>query len=344
MSIIQYFILITILVNFSLSVPLTDTSVEKLFNSRNVVHGETKNWKVKNTEPVIETHQVLNSEFTTYRLPNNTIPIRYNLWLKTDVDKGDFRFEGYVLIHIKALENTGYAVLHARALNITSVLYTDSRIRAYLSPEYIDPYEFVKVTFPANIIAGTDITLELWYTGALRDDEAGFYHADYVENGNPVHYATTQFESTDARHAMPCYDEPAIRAPIGVEIQHHKNYEAVSNMPVVSISEVEDTDYLVTKFQDTPAMQTYLLAFLVSPFTSVSNGNLRVPQKIYGRPSAISRGDGQFAADVSDRILTTYENHLDVLYEQPKLDHAAITQFAAGAVSFTQSVPRRQII
>lgn len=55
----------------------------------------------------------------SYRLPNNTSPILYDLAIETWVDKGRLNYNGSVNICVQVNENdTNYITLHSRNLNI----------------------------------------------------------------------------------------------------------------------------------------------------------------------------------------------------------------------------------
>lgn len=43
----------------------------------------------------------------------------------------------------------------------------------------------------------------------------------------------TQFRTTQARSAFPCYDEPNFRTPFNISIKVKENEIALSNMPVL---------------------------------------------------------------------------------------------------------------
>lgn len=272
---------------------------------------------------------------TGYRLPNNSIPLSYDLMLTTDIDKGLFNFTGAVKIHIQIIEESQEIVLHYRETTIDEInLWTadgTTMISPNLNYEQIPVFEFLVIELPNILQPNDEIVLEINYNCEHRTDGAGFYRANYnTTEGLQVWYATTQFEIDDARHAMPSYDEPGIRAPIDLTIKHGRIYTAIANTDIESIT--EDGDYLITKFLQTPKIQTYLLAFLVSDFDYVSATNTRIPQKIIARPQLIANGDGDFATTVVGPILHGLEEHLGVDYPLTKMDHAALTLFNFGAM------------
>lgn len=92
----------------------------------------------------------------------------------------------------------------------------------------------------------------------------------------------------------------------------------------------------VTKFQTTPPMSTYLVAwangpfkFLETTYTSPLSGKTR-PLRIYTTPDLIHQA--QFALDVNSRIVPLYEQIFDIEYPLPKLDLLVATDFSIGAM------------
>jgi aminopeptidase N len=306
---------------------LSFSSIDKSSPS-NFLWNSTKQWESDENSA--------DDEIFIYRLPNDSRPIRYDLWLKTDVDQNDFGFSGKVKIHLKVVEATEKITLHYRRITIDKVdlLSTDGNsLKSNLAFDYQEPLEFLIVSLPRQFGVSEEFVLDISYHGELREDGAGFYRSAYLRNDeedNEVWFATTQFQQTDARHAMPCYD--GIRAVMNVQIQHGKSYNVISNMPMISRVEIPGTDYVTTKFEDTPPMQTYLLAFIVSDYTSVSNNEVDVPQRIFAKPQSIANGEGDFAASVVGPILRKFEEHFGIDYPLPKMDHAAITYYLWGAM------------
>ena len=272
----------------------------------------------------------------SYRLPNNTMPLHYNIELTTNVHKPNFAFNGKVTISVKVLTTTNSITLQSRLLVIENIqLLTVNSIVITTNAIYrIDEdVEFLIITLPIELKVNEIVMIVITYNGILRDDNMGFYHSSYLNTDKkPVYLATTQFESTDARHGFPCYDEPGIRATFDLQIKHDKSYTAISNTRSSGRTAITGTDYVVTKFETTPLMQTYLLAFIVSDFTYVQNSDKVLRQRIFAKKQSIAAGEGDVALVMSERVIRQFEEHLGVKYSLSKMDQVAVPDFDAGAM------------
>lgn len=266
---------------------------------------------------------------TTYRLPNDSIPLQYELHLRTDIQAGRSEFFGRVKIQIQMKVASNEIVLHSKQHTVTNIdLYDENlfnRERRNLVTENITSHDFLVIKLGVIKVENEIFWLDIEYNGMLRNDGEGFYRGSYLnEQNQTVSYATTQFEITEARHAFPCYDEPGIRAPIKLSIAYKEPYHAVANMPEISTFPDEFPGYVRTLFQTTPPMQTYLLAFLISDFKfkEAPTNSTRINQKVYGIPEAIDEGWADYPASIVGAVVRELENFIGFQYPLPKLDHA----------------------
>ena len=271
-----------------------------------------------------------------YRLPNDTFPIHYDIYLETNIHSGDFAFKGNVEILLEAREKISTITLHYRQIQINQIdLLTENseNIETEIQFALDEAVDFLFIPTKDPLEIGTKYKVKIQYEGTLRTDDAGFYRSSYKNpQGETVWLATTQFESTDARHGFPCYDEPSIKATYTISLKHHASYKAISNMPEESSLPVIGTDYVITKFQESFKFQSYLVAFVISNYDFIASVGAKLPQRVFATPEQVSGGFVDFALEYGTKAIEALENYLGVDFLLPKIDQIAIPDFAAGAM------------
>ncbi len=175
-----------------------------------------------------------------------------------------------------------------------------------------------------------DYTISLDFESKVQDSMHGIYKSRYTRDGKDLVLISTQFESHHAREAFPCIDEPEAKATIDLTLVTAADETVISNMPAVS-QEVED-DRLVSVFQTTPRMSTYLLAFAIGEMqhktTKTKDGvSVSVYATLNHRPEALD-----FALETTRRCIEFFNEYYGVPYPLPKCDMVAIPDFSSAAM------------
>ena len=270
-------------------------------------------------------------------LPENVRPVHYDLTLTPNFD--DFTFAGVVDITVRMEPGTTEIVLNCDEIDINTATigWADvdgSHELAATGISYNKDAEQATISIgdaPANGLVG-NTHLRMTYTGELNDKLRGFYRSQYTNpEGETAYLATTQFEATDARRALPCWDEPAVKATFKVTLNIPAEMEAVSNTPIIEDKAGPTEGTRTVVFDQTPVMSTYLLAFVIGDLSHVekeaADGTVVAVWTTRGKER-----QGDFALDTSVKLLSFFNDYFGIRYPLPKLDHLAIPDFAAGAM------------
>ncbi|CAF1392310.1 unnamed protein product [Adineta steineri] len=266
------------------------------------------------------------------RLPRTIVPTHYDVIIRPHLDT--FKFNGDVTIHIQIKEPTDKVILYAIEIEVDHAkIKSNPNDEQQGKIDYDKEGERITVNFDKKLEKG-DYQLLLKFVGEINNRMLGFYRTKYtVPDSDEVRYeASTQFDPADCRRAFPYWDEPNFKTTFDITLVTPKSLCAISNMPIKSENEYTDNkEWKVTRFERTPIMSTYLVAFVVGEYDYVeTNDSSGVSMKVYTPVG--KKEHGQFALDIAAKILPFYADYFNIKYPIAKADPIAIADFAMGAM------------
>ncbi|KAJ7018485.1 leucyl aminopeptidase [Mycena alexandri] len=289
-----------------------------------------------------------------YRLPTNVKPSHYDLAFWTDLKS--LEFGGFATIDLDILGETSAVVLNcADTLSLTEAsIHCETNGVQVAQMVIQENLGRVTLNFPASLPAGSKAQIKLKYNAKLSGSMTGYYKSAWKNGDHTEYYALTQFQPIDARAAFPCWDEPLLKATWTITMISRSETVNISNMAVESealydanstvdaalaglLSTLpEDTQWKITKFQKSPPMSSYLVAFANGPLAYLEKSIVMplsgrtVPLRVYATPDIIDQGE--FCLEVTAKVLPLYEQIFDIEYPLPKLDIMAAHDFDIGAM------------
>jgi puromycin-sensitive aminopeptidase len=292
------------------------------------------------TSKASATPSAVDTKDQDFRLPRNVIPTNYRIQIEPDIAKK--KFSGEVTIEVSVNEPVSTIVLNAKELEILEAQVSNSTgTRLVASVKLDNEREFAILTF-SGVLGLGDWQLFVRFNGIHNDKLKGFYGSSWKDDDGKSHaLVSTQFESTDARRAFPCFDEPDFKATYEVSLIVPKDLAAISNGRIVTETAVPNNKKLV-RFKKTMKMSTYLVAFIVGEFEPsesvfVNGIELRswaIPGKRH--LTGFSLRAGAFA-------INYFEKYFRVKYpDADKCDLIAIPDFASGAMENKDCITFRE--
>lgn len=256
-----------------------------------------------------------------YRLSRNILPTKYIINIEPIGPDYNY-FKGKCIIFFSKKNVTNKIVLNAYELkNINVYLYDSEKSYYNTNIIYNDNKQKIKLIFESIPKNGT---LIIEYIGKINEEPIGLCKA--IHNDELIFY--THFEPIYARKCFPCFDEPNFKATFNIEIISPKNKFVISNSTLKDNKNIGGK--ILHKFNETPPMSTYLVAFYIGNIEYSEGKTLHgINIRIFTDESKKYR---EYILENTIRCMDIMTNYFKFPYPIPKLDIIYVPKLEADAM------------
>lgn len=248
-------------------------------------------------------------------LPTNVSPVHYDIAVVPD--SAHLALKGSVTIDLDIAKPTHEIVLNVADLTLARVKLDKQDGAPKIALD--DKNQTATFTF-ANELATGRHKLTIDYAGKIYQQASGLFALDYKAGKRTKRALFTQFENSDARRFVPCWDEPNRKATFALTVTVPRRDLAVSNMPVMK-TERAGRNLKRVHFATSPKMSSYLLFLSTGDMQRVSRRVGKVDVGV-----VVKRGDrarARYALEAAAKVLPYFDEYFGTPYPLPKLDFVA---------------------
>ncbi|WP_172187512.1 M1 family metallopeptidase [Lentilactobacillus kribbianus] len=243
-------------------------------------------------------------------------PEHYNLFL--DINRETKQISGTTTVTGNAQDTT--IALHQKFMTINSVKVAGQAVPFTMDAD--------REAFKIELAQTGEVTITVDYTAPLTDTMMGIYPSYYELNGEKKQIIGTQFETTSARQAFPCVDEPEAKATfdLAIKFDEHEGETILSNM------DENRFENGVHYFDTTLRISTYLIAFafgdLQAKYTTTKSG---VKIGVFST-KAHPENELDYPLTIAKKSIEFFEDFYETPYPLSHSWQLALPDFSAGAM------------
>ncbi|NHU84272.1 aminopeptidase N [Kocuria sp. JC486] len=193
-------------------------------------------------------------------------------------------------------------------------------------------------------LSGLQPTNTVTVRGRGRYSRSGEGMHRYVDPEDDATYLYTQYEPTDARRVVPCFDQPDLRAPWRFTVDAPAGWSVSSNAADVRISPLPAASGHAAaarhEFSATAAIPSYLTTVLAGPYhrvtgtweSSVPGRDQRLPLTLWCRASMAPHLPAEELFELTRQGLDFYTGLFDLDFPFDSYEQAFVPEYNLGAM------------
>ena len=260
----------------------------------------------------------------TTQLPRTVRPLHYAIFVTPNAAAATF--SGAVAIDIEVIRQTNRITFNAADLTIEQATLDSNGTLFGAQQINLDAEAQTATLIFKQLLKVGKYRLNMDYNGVISTQANGLFLVDYVTTNGKQRALYTQFENSDARRFVPCWDEPNFKTTFDLTVTVPSGQMAVSNMPILTQTALDNgingmNGMTRVTFQTTPKMSSYLLFMALGDFERVTDKLGNTELGVITQRGLLSQAAFPLAS--TKAILQQYNDYFGVTYPLPKLDNVA---------------------